>query len=227
MPKDDKWKEKYKEPEKAVVENLPVLPDEWDWVSLDLVSEPNRALTYGVIKLGDHLENGVPVLRSSNVRHMNIELKGLKKIDPKLSDKYSRTILQGGEVVITVRGTLGGVAAVPDEYRGWNVSREVVVIPAQKEFDSHCLAIFIGSLPIQNWFNRNTKGIAYTGINIETLKEAPVPLVSLDEQNEIVRIVEEKLSSIEHLDTELDRQLIKAERSKQSILATAFSGRLQ
>jgi len=227
MPKDDNWKEKYKEPEKAVVDNLPELPNKWDWVSLDLVSKPGRALTYGVIKLGDHLENGVPVLRSSNVRHLNIELKGLKKIDPKLSDKYSRTILQGGEVVITVRGTLGGVAAVPDEYLGWNVSREVVVIPALKYFDSQCLAMFIGSLPIQNWFNRNTKGIAYTGINIETLKEAPVPLVSLEEQKEITQIVSEKLDAIQRLDEEIDVQIVKAEKNKQSALASAFSGELK
>lgn len=118
------------------------------------------------------------------------------------------------------------MAAVPDEYRGWNVSREVVVIPAQKHFDSQCLAIFIGSLPIQNWFNRNTKGIAYTGINIETLKEAPVPLVPLEEQQKILQIVSEKLDAIQRLELEIDTQLMKAEKNKQSVLASAFTGNL-
>ena len=41
-----------------------------------------------------------------------------------------RTFLQGGEVLVTVRGTLGGIAVAPVDIRGYNVSREVAVIPA-------------------------------------------------------------------------------------------------
>ena len=36
-----------------------------------------------------------------------------------------RTILEGGEVLINVRGTLGGCAVVPPALRGYNIAREV------------------------------------------------------------------------------------------------------
>ena len=53
----------------------------------------------------------------------------MKRITPALSAEYSRTILKGGEVLVNVRGTLGGVAVVGAEMAGWNVSREVAVVP--------------------------------------------------------------------------------------------------
>ena len=55
------------------------------------------------------------------------------------------------------------------------------------------------------------------------LKNLVVPLPSHKEQLEIVRCVEDKLQSMERLLEELDRQHIKAEKNKQSILAFSFS----
>ena len=54
----------------------------------------------------------------------------------------------------------------------------------------------------------------------------PTPLAPIEEQKKIIEIVEEKLASISHLETQVNIQLIKAEKNKQSILASAFSGKL-
>ena len=53
-----------------------------------------------------------------------------------------------------------------------------------------------------------------------------MPLPLLAEQSEVVLQVEQKLESIVRLDNELDLQLFKAEKNKQSILSSAFSGEL-
>jgi hypothetical protein len=99
---------------------------------LDLCDK-DRGITYGVIKLGDHIESGIHCLRTSNVRKLHIELDGIKRISPDISDDYSRTVLKGGELLVNVRGTLGGVAVVPDYAKGWNVSREVAVAPIDRQ----------------------------------------------------------------------------------------------
>ena len=75
---------------------------------LEALCEQGRLITYGVIKLGDPIEGGVPCLRTSNVRWLSIDTNGMKRIAPSLSAEYSRTILRGGEVLVNVRGTLGG-----------------------------------------------------------------------------------------------------------------------
>jgi type I restriction enzyme S subunit len=88
-----------------------------------------RPITYVIIKLGSEIPNGVPYLRTSNVRWLRVDTEGMKRISPKLSSEYFRTVLRGGEVLVNVRGTLGGVAVATPSMRGWNVSREVAVAP--------------------------------------------------------------------------------------------------
>jgi restriction endonuclease S subunit len=61
------------------------------------------------------------------------------------------------------------------------------------------LQYFIASVPLQNWLSRHIRGIAYTGINIETLKQLPIPLPPLGEQRRIVAEVERRLSETSEL----------------------------
>jgi type I restriction enzyme, S subunit len=202
------------------------LPEGWCWATLEQLSDDNRAITYGVVKLGEPVVGGVPTLRSSNVRHLRFDLEGLKSISPTIANGYKRTFLQGSEILVTVRGTLGGVAVVPVDFTGYNISREVAMIACILPTLAPCLALFIGSPPIQSWMMRSTKGIAYTGINIETLKGAIIPLPPLAEQEQIVAEVEQHLSIVTQLEAIVEANLKRAERLRQSILNEAFAGRL-
>jgi type I restriction enzyme S subunit len=90
----------------------------WESVPLVELCQHDRVITYGVIKLGKEVPDGVPCLRTSNVRWLKINTEGMKRIAPNLSAEYSRTVLQGDEVLVNVRGTLGGVAVVPPSMTG-------------------------------------------------------------------------------------------------------------
>lgn len=222
----DPAKAKYEEPRGPDTTNLPDLPESWRWATAEQLSDETRAITYGVIKLGDPDENGIPTLRSSNVRHLRLELDGVKRISSSLANEYKRTFLRGGEILVTVRGTLGGVAMIPDTLAGYNISREVAMIaPVEKEL-APCMALFIGSPATQNWIMRNTKGIAYTGLNIESLKALPIPVPPLAEQREIVTEIERRLSVVSELEATFEANFKRAERLRQSLLERAFAGKL-
>ncbi len=124
----DPKKAKYEEPKSPDINELPELPKGWCWTSAEQLSDETRAITYDVIKLGDPVENGIPILRSSDVRHLHLERDHVKRIDPEIANEFKRTFLRGGEVLVTVRGTLGGVVVVPDDCNGFNISREVAMI---------------------------------------------------------------------------------------------------
>ena len=214
---------KYKEPAVPDTTNLAELPEGWVWATSEQLTDENRSITYGVIKLGAHFDDGVHVLRSSDVRHLRIDLQDVKRIDPRIAGEYRRTFLKGGEVLITVRGTLGGVVVVPKECAGFNISREVAMLAMTVPEVSKAAAIFIGSSPVQRWLMQRTKGIAYTGINIETLKQLPIPFPPLAEQKRIVEEVERRLSVIEEMEATVSANLQRATRLRQSILQKAFS----
>lgn len=202
------------------------IPDSWRWTSCEALCQADRALTYGVIKLGPPVDDGIPTLRSSDVRHLRIEEGHIKRISPAISSEYSRTVLRGGELVVTVRGSLGGVAVVPRHMAGFNVSREVAVVPLVQGISGQFYAYVIGNLRSQNWLTGVARGVAYTGINIADLKRLPVPVPPVEEQLEIVRRVEQLFALAEQVDgriTSADRQV---KRAPQAVLAKAFRGDL-
>jgi type I restriction enzyme, S subunit len=199
----------------------------WGESNLGHLCEKNRIITYGVIKLGDETPNGVPCLRTSNVRWLRIDTTGMKRIAKSLSADYSRTILQGGEVLVNVRGTLGGVAVAEEHMAGWNVSREVAVLPVDKKrLIPAFLAFSIGSDATQRWLGRAEKGVAYTGINIEDLRELPVKIPTLPEQGEIVRRVETLFALADRIEARLATAQRLVERLTPATLSKAFRGDL-
>jgi type I restriction enzyme, S subunit len=205
---------------------LPDIPDDWCWARCADLIQPERALTYGVIKLGAPVEDGVPTLRSSDVRWLHIEQDRIKRVSPSIASKFSRTFLQGGEVLVTVRGTLGGVAVAPAHMKGYNVSREVAVVPVEPILDPAFVALAIAAEWSQNWLAGVAKGVAYTGVNIEDLRRLPIPLPPVAEQREIVLRAEGLFALANKVEAHVRAATVRAERMPQAILTRAFRGEL-
>jgi type I restriction enzyme S subunit len=158
---------------------------------------------------------------------MFIDATDVKCISREIASNYSRTTLRGGEVLITVRGTLGGIAVAKPEMAGWNVSREVAVLPALPgRCDPNYLVIAIASRVCQSWLMERAKGVAYTGINIEDLKLLPIPTAPQAEQLEIVRRVEALFKLADTIEKRVTAATARVEKLTQAILAKAFRGEL-
>lgn len=200
--------------------------EQWGEVTLNSLCDQERGISYGVIKLGDTVINGVPCLRTSDVRPLHINTNSVKKISKSISNNYKRTILQGNEVLVNVRGTLGGVAVVPKSMIGWNVSREIAIVPLASNVSARFIAFHIASPECQNWLSEVAKGVAYTGINLEDLRDLPIKLPRSNEQIEIVKKVDQLFSFAETLEARYIKATSMLGKLPQSILAKAFRGEL-
>ncbi len=168
------------------------IPDTWEWVRLSNASVGQ--ITYGIIKLGEEDSEGVKVLRCSDIKPGYIVTSNIRTVKKALSEEYVRTILNGGEIVINVRGTLGGCAVIPIELKGYNVAREVAVIPISKLISNKYLMYILLSPIFDSYLIENLRGVAYKGLNIELLSNFPIPLPPIAEQKRIVKRVEELLA---------------------------------
>jgi type I restriction enzyme S subunit len=117
----------------------------------------------------------------------------VKCVSQEIANEFARTFLDGGEILVTVRGTLGGVAVAPVSLKGANISREVAMIPLLPELNAKFFTFVIASPIGQAWLSGVTQGIAYAGINIKDLKELPIAVPPLAEQQRIVAKVDELL----------------------------------
>jgi type I restriction enzyme S subunit len=160
------------------------------------------------------------------VRWLYIDDGHIKSIAEEVAANYARTFLRGGEILVTVRGTLGGVAVVPERMAGFNISREVAMLPIVRHLNPQYVAFSIASVTSQNWLTEVTKGVAYTGVNIRDLKLLPVSIPPFDEQLEIVRRVTELFEFANRVDQRLAAGRMRTERITQSAMAKAFCGDL-
>lgn len=226
IPKDDNWKEKYKEPILSIEAEPDNLPDSWAWFTVEQLNPPDRPCAYGVLQPGPEYENGIKLIRVGDIQDGRIVSGDIKKINPEIANKYPRTKLQGGEVLISLVGAIGRTAVVPSELAGSNTARAVGM-----------MALLDGILPewIELWFRNPSKILEMTNkshevarktLNLEDVRSSSVAIPSCEEQKVVVAIVEEKFLSIRRLEEELDHQLVKAERNKQAVLASAFTGQI-
>lgn len=63
-------------------------------------------------------------------------------------------------------------------------------------------------------------------LNLSKVRAITLPLPTLAEQDEIIARVEQKFEAIERLEKDIEAQLLKTQKNKQSILGSAFSGRI-
>lgn len=204
------------------------LPDGWVWCRLqDIVVSD---ITYGIIKLGDEDNNGVKVLRCSDVKLGFIDTSGIRTVSVELSEEYSRTILQGGEVLVNVRGTLGGVAIASEQYKGYNIAREVAMVRCSNQIVVQYILCVLMSPIFDTYLSENLRGIAYKGLNMNLLSMFVFPLPPLAEQHRIVEKVGELMMLCDKLES-AEKELNKleanfAEYLTKSILQAAVQGKL-
>jgi type I restriction enzyme S subunit len=154
---------------------LPLIPDGWRYESLaDIVEE--RGLSYGIVQPGSETADGVPIVRVNNIRNGRIDTTDMLKVGADIEAKFRRSRLRGGEVLLTLVGTLGEVAIVPDSLRNWNVARAVGVIPVRKDPGSLWVSICLRSAFIQHCIRMWATTTVQATFNLRDLAKLPIPI---------------------------------------------------
>ncbi len=191
------------------------LPRGWVWCRVASCIDSSRDISYGIIKLeAEPKAGGIPTLRCSDVKPGYIELANVRSVSPEVEAPYVRTRLQGGEVLVNIRGTLGGVALVPKELAGYNIAREVAMLPVHPRISANYMVNVIASPFFWRMIEANLKGIAYKGLNLNILRDFVIPLPPHEEQ---VRIVSRVKYLMELCDS-LDREIRAATRKQGALL---------
>lgn len=190
----------------SVTEKPFAVPNNWSWERIENLIESNREISYGIIKLGKEPQTGgVHTLRCSDVKPRYIDSSSVRRVTEEIESSYQRTHLEGGEVLLNIRGTLGGVALVPYELRGFNIAREVAMLPFSSSVFGPYMVNLIASPFFWKMIESNLKGIAYKGLNLSTLRSLAIPIPPVDEQKSIVQKTDELLCLCDQLKERLNQ----------------------
>jgi len=163
--------------------------DEWPSTPLGELCDSERGITYGIVKVGDFVPGGVPVVRGGDIRGGRIDCDDSKRVTEEISNQFRRTILKGGEIVLNLIADPGHSAIVPRELAGHNVSRDVAVIPLDGSADVRFVDFFLKSKIAVDWLTARLQGSVTQKINLGTLRELPVPTPPLAKQKAIAAVL--------------------------------------
>ena len=168
--------------------DLPTLPQDWSYAPLDTCCQKN-SITYGVVQPGAALISGKPLIRVNNFRDRHLDLSDVMYIAPEIESKYGRTRLCGGEVLLTVVGSVGQVVVVPKNLAGFNVARAVAVIHPLPHIAPDWIAICLRSPLSQQLLGSRANTTVQTTINLKDVRALPIPLPPEAERQVIAEFV--------------------------------------
>ncbi|MBI5409882.1 MAG: restriction endonuclease subunit S [Nitrospirae bacterium] len=222
---------KYKEPAAVgAIHELPLqneLPKGWVWATIEQVS--NNVQYGSSSKTSVRSFGGTPVLRMGNIVEGKLTFNNLKYL-PKNHAEFPGLLLIRDDILFnrTNSPELVGKTAVyhghsePCSFASYLIRVQVVplLIP-------EIISYYINSSYGRNWIKSVvSQQVGQANVNGTKLQALAIPIPSVKEQGKVVEEVERRLSVAEEIEVEIETNLKRAERLRQSILKKAFSGRL-
>jgi type I restriction enzyme S subunit len=166
----------------------------------------NRPITYGILKPGPHVPDGVPYVRVIDIQDGEIRTQVTRRTTSEIAAQYRRSVLTPGDLVMSIRGHVGRLGVIPQGLAGGNITQDSARL-AIRDHDARYVMEAIRSAPVQAWIRRRIKGVAVQGINLADVKMIPIPQVSIGAQREFSaraagcdRVLARARAQLRHLD---------------------------
>ena len=201
-----------------------VIPEDWSTARLSALVERGSPITYGVVKPGSNDLDGVLFIRGGDIFAGKIEQRQLRKIPKAVSEKYKRTLLEGGEILVSLVGYPGEAAIVPPYLRGANIARQVALVRLSNQLQifPDYICKFLQSDLGKRQLLKEAIGSAQQVINLRDIqKVAAVIPPTTSEQ----RAIAEALSDADVLIESLDQLIGKKRQIKQGAMQELLTGK--
>jgi type I restriction enzyme S subunit len=224
-------KKKYVEPEKVDTDDLPQLPEGWNWTRAEEICD---WITKGTTPASEKMSEGsgdVPYIKV-----YNLTMTG--KLDFSIAPTYvsvethqgelARSKCYPGDVLMNIVGPpLGKVSIVPSAHQEWNINQAIAIFRPLQGILNTYLAYHL----LREWAVTKAKGHAKAtsgqfNLTLEICRNLPVPICSVEEQREILRQVGGAIEVLTSADISIAGGNRRLEALNQSILAKAFRGEL-
>ncbi|POU75462.1 restriction endonuclease subunit S [Leclercia sp. LSNIH6] len=157
------------------------LPPGWHCRSL-VDCTKGRNISYGIVQPGQHQDDGIGIIRVNNIQNGKISVADVLKVSHDVEIKFSKTRLEGGEVLLTLVGSTGLSAITTKDLHGWNVARAVAVIKPSDEISAEWIHICLQSPYTKYFLDSRANTTVQKTLNLKDVKEIPLPIPPIQER---------------------------------------------
>ncbi|WP_431999514.1 restriction endonuclease subunit S [Streptomyces sioyaensis] len=196
----------------------------WRWTPLMHLTDQFRQIMYGIVLPGQHVEDGVPIVKGGDVAANRLSRNSLNRTTHAIESNYVRSRLKGGDLVIAIRGSVGEIAVVPDELTGANLTQDAARISVGADTDARWLRLVLESPAVVEQVQRRVTGATIKGINIWDLKRVLVPTPSTAEQLALSGVVNRAVDTHEAMRSRVARHSSLIAERRQALITAAVTG---
>jgi type I restriction enzyme S subunit len=200
------------------------------------VDASSRSLTklfwrLSVLRDGTHqppprVDLGVPLLTARNVSSGELRLTDLDthvcEDDAKILEKSLR--MMAGDVLLSVKGTIGACAVVPAGFPRSVLDRNVALVRPLPEYSSEWLAFVLRSTGLQDQMRISVTAAAQPGLPLGVIRELRVPDVPLNEQEGRVGRISARCREIDQVVDRVKRKGALLSERRQALITAAVTG---
>jgi restriction endonuclease S subunit len=129
-----------------------------------------------------------PYIRISDMANGRLVDYGMKRVPRKLAKQQVET----GDILLSVRGSIGKTALVTNAFEGAVPSSQVVIIrPCDPSVDREYLFRVLSSRTVQRQLDRFKTGTIISYVSLTDVKRIGIRVPSLEEQKRVVQKIEE------------------------------------
>jgi len=138
-----------------------------------------------------YVENGIRVIRITNVQKGNIEDNDPKYYDKSTLPQLLRYTIEEGDILMSLTGNVGRVGLFPKELTPAYLNQRVARIRVtSSNLDSQYLFYLLNSDRFENDAINNSAGVAQLNLSTKWVNEYEIPLPPLEEQKKIAAILD-------------------------------------
>ena len=159
---------------------------EWRSITLQDVCE-NLTVGHVGSMASEYVTDGIPFLRSQNVRAGRLDLSNVKQISREFHKRLKKSQLRPGDIVIVRTGEPGAAALVPEQHTELNCSDLVIVHPGP-QVDARFLCYSINATA-RDYIASHLVGAVQQHFNVHSARHLHLKIPSLEEQRAIATML--------------------------------------
>ncbi|WP_408901161.1 restriction endonuclease subunit S [Photobacterium piscicola] len=168
-----------------------------------------------------YVEEGVPFLRSQNIRNEGIKLDDIAYIPMETHQKMEKTKVLPNDVLLNITGaSLGRSTIFPESLYEANVSQHVTIIRLIESKMSSFIHLGILSPMVQKLVWGRQVGMAIEGLSKKVLEMFEFPVPPLAEQHRIVAKVDELMTLCDQLEQQTEASIEAHQLLVSTLLCT-------
>ena len=168
---------------------MPDLPSDWSRSALGHLIADGTRITYGIVQPGVEDKQGILLVRGGDISQGKIHSERLRTVSAEVSRNSPRTLLKGGELLMSLVGYPGEVALVPSQLAGANIARQVACIRLGDAVDAGYVMHYLRSDLGRHFLFQKATGSAQQVINLADLKNVSITVAPLAEQKNIAAVL--------------------------------------